>query len=124
DPSTCLKNEWLGLFSLCTLCVLCVSVVNIFLRKNNHRDTEHTEFAQRSSRKNSNVRSSACGRFLAGRCVQAQARLHALLPSTLFFFDLFDLREGGAEVFAAQLAHLQIQKRRHDRNQRNDEDVY
>ena len=35
--------------SLCNLCVLCVSVVNIFLAIINHRDTENTEVAQRSS---------------------------------------------------------------------------
>src|SRR5215210_6101279 len=33
--------------SLCNLCVLCASLL---LRRNNHRDTEHTEVAQRRSR--------------------------------------------------------------------------
>ena len=33
--------------SLCNLCVLCASVVNYSFRKNNHRDTENTEVAQR-----------------------------------------------------------------------------
>jgi hypothetical protein len=33
--------------SLCNLCVLCASVVERFIRKINHRDTENTEVAQR-----------------------------------------------------------------------------
>src|SRR6202008_3333097 len=34
-------------FSLCNLCVLCVSVVDRSSVKTHHRDTEHTEVAQR-----------------------------------------------------------------------------
>ena len=45
EPS--IKGRPLLTFSLCTLCVLCVSVVNQLARKNNHRDTENTEGAQR-----------------------------------------------------------------------------
>src|ERR1700752_491835 len=34
--------------SLCSLCVLCASVVKELFGKNNHRDTEDTEIAQRN----------------------------------------------------------------------------
>jgi len=33
--------------SLCNLCVLCVSVVKEFIAITHHKDTEHTEVAQR-----------------------------------------------------------------------------
>src|SRR5687767_6174339 len=37
---------------LCSLCVLCVLRGSLFVRKNNHRGTEHAEVTQRRSRVN------------------------------------------------------------------------
>lgn len=61
---------------------------------------------------------------MAGGCVEAQSRAHALLPCTVFFFDFFDLVQHGAQLFTGELTHLQIQQRGDDRNQRNHEDNY
>ena len=44
----CTKSRLTG-SSLCSLCVLCASVVKKIPSKNNHRDTEDTEVAQRNS---------------------------------------------------------------------------
>src|ERR1700752_179996 len=61
--------------------------------------------------------------FLTYRRVQTQSRAHAFLPGTLFDLAFFDLSQGGAQWFAAELAHLDIEQRRHDRDQRQNEDI-
>ena len=61
--------------------------------------------------------------LLARGCMEAEACAHALLPGALFLAACFDLGERGRQGFAAELAHLDVQERRNDRDERHHEDV-
>ena len=63
-------------------------------------------------------------RFVARRrCVETQSCPHSLLPSAAVCINLFDLRYDITKFLAAELSHLEIQQRRHDRDKRYDEDI-
>ena len=53
-----------------------------------------------------------------------QARAHALLPLGAVGLNFLDFLERGAECFASELSHLQVQERGDDRHQRDHRDVY
>jgi hypothetical protein len=46
-----------------------------------------------------------------------------LLPGAAVCINFFDLRYDITEFLAAELSHLEIQQRRHDRDKRYDEDI-
>lgn len=59
---------------------------------------------------------AASGPLACGGGVEAEAGAHALLPGAPLSLAFFDLGPDGGEGFAAELAHLDIEQCRHDRD--------
>src|ERR1043165_798730 len=87
--------------SLCNLCVLCVSVVDEVQAKTHHRDTEHTEVAQRNLR-----RTTFCAKQSSDRKMRSSLAcllILALLPAlTVAGQSGFDPQNDGAEQWRAK----------------------
>ena len=59
-----------------------------------------------------------------GRGVEAEAGANALLPGALLSLAFFDLCPDGGKRFASELTHLHVKQRGHDRDKRDNEDIY